>query len=386
MAGKGKPAYDQGRLAALQHLLCLRLDDVFAALDVSLVKAGRTYSGPCPIHGGDKADALNLYHSGDSVPGFWRCYTRHCERTFHSTILGFIRGVLSAKRFDWQPNKAAKTASFQDVLNWCEAFLGKPLKDIKVDSADFEKSRFANGSAIFQERPAAPPKTVITREAARAALKIPAKYFVERGWSKKILDRYDVGLCDTPGKPMTGRVVVPVYDDERRHIVGVSGRSVFAKCAKCSLYHEPTRRCPEGREAALHTKWRNSPGFSRESSLYNYWFARKHIRATGVALLCEGPGDVWRLEEAGITNGVAVFGTDLADQQQVILERSGAMCVVILTNSDTAGQEAAAEIEKQLCRSFRVERPALPAKDLGEIRPKDVSGLLNPIIERLKRK
>ncbi len=118
--------------------------------------------------------------------------------------------------------------------------------------------------------------------------------------------------------------------------------------------------------------------------MYNYWFAKPHIRKTSTVCLCEGPGDVWRLEEAGIQTGVAAFGVNLSDQQQVTLEMSGAMNVVVLLNSDQAGKDGATNLKQRLGRSFRLHFPTLATKDLGEMSVPEVKGQLAAFIHKIQ--
>ena len=49
-------------------------------------------------------------------------------------------------------------------------------------------------------------------------------------------------------------------------------------------------------------------------------FAKEFIKESGIVILVESPGNVWRLEEAGVHNSVAIFGSSLADRQKMILD------------------------------------------------------------------
>jgi len=206
---------------------------------------------------------------------------------------------------------------------------------------------------------------------------------VNRGWSQEILDKYDVGLCTDPRKPMYNRVVVPIYDDKHSWCVGVTGRSIFTKCEKCGLYHDG--HCPDKQNAHHFSKWRNSDNFARDSYLYNFWYAKNSISREGVAVIVEGPGEVWRLEEAQIHCGLGVFGSSMTDRQQVILEKSGAMTIIVLMNNDEAGKLGAQKIKENLYRSYRLVFPTIPTNDLGELSPANVNSLLQPLIEKYKR-
>jgi len=379
--------YDQARMQTLAMMLCSRLDEVFDALGVGLHRTSKMFYGPCPVHGGDNPNGFNLYHGGD-VPGKWVCRTRHCEETFKRTIIGFVRAMLSKNKHDWTSPKdkraggTSRTVSFEEAVDWCCQFLGQKLEDLKVDYSDLEKRQFSTQVSLLTRAQTSPVYT-LTRADIRGRLKIPSTYFTGRGWSAEVLNRYDVGLCDDPSKQMFERVVVPVYDDDYRFCVGVTARSIHQKCGQCGTYHRPGNACPFDKQN--HPKWRNSKELPRESRLYNYWFAKKHIQRDAVAVLVEGPGDLWRLVEAGIDHGVAMFGNTLSDQQQVILEMSGAMSLIVLTNMDEAGRFGANKIRQELSRSYRIYTPDLPKNDLGDMRPAEVAALVTPILDKAIR-
>ena len=69
-------------------------------------------------------------------------------------------------------------------------------------------------------------------------------------------------------------------------------------------------------------------------------------------ILVEGQGDVWRMHEADYKNCVGIFGSSINDDQLLLLEQSGALNIVILTDFDTAGQKAAQQIIKKCGRRF----------------------------------
>lgn len=368
---------NQERLFILQQLLCLKLDDLFEKLDIGIACSDSGANGPCPIHGGDNPRAFTIYRTGNVNPGFWHCYTHQCEKVFQPTIIGFVRGMLSQKA-GWI-ERGDRMVSFPETLKWCAEFVGQDLSSIKIDPKEIEKRRFASDISKLTIKPVG--GAGMSRKDIRGRLKIPAKYFIDRGFSKEVLDRYDVGLCINPKLPFYNRIVVPIYDDKHKFSVGFVARSIFDICNKCNLYHNPNCICPTQEvERCRCTKWLNSKGFNRESYLYNYWHAKQAIEDGGAACLVEGQGDVWKLEEAGINCALGMFGTALTDRQQILLETSGAMKIVILTDNDDAGNLAAAEITKKLERSFKIIRPKFDAHDIGDMSKSDVQLLLRGVI------
>jgi 5S rRNA maturation endonuclease (ribonuclease M5) len=385
------PYEDQGRLHALQIMLCSRLDELLAELSVRLHRNGKMYVGCCPIHGGNNHGAVNLYRKGETRPGYWVCHTRNCQAEFKATIIGFVRGVLSHQRYGWmhltgEAHRRQRQVSFREAVDWCCQFLGMPIDKIEVDHDAIEKVQFAAGLGIITRRPEQ-AKRGVSRDRVRSFLKLPAEYYVQRGYSREVLDRYDVGLYPVRGKPLEGRVAVPVYDNDHEVAVGFTGRSIFPQCERCKRFHLPGP-CPDPKDAAgwgRTAKWWNQD-FQKESWLYNFWFAREEIRRSGLCILVEGPGDVWRLEEAGIHVGLGMFGVSLSDQQQVILETSGTRHVVALTDQDGAGDEARARIRQRLGRMCHLHFPLLTGHDLGDMSVEKVRAEVLPVLEKIKAK
>lgn len=387
------PYMDQARLNALQLMLCVQLDDLLAKLGVNLYRSRKLYVGRCPIHGGDNQEALNLYPDGDSRPGYWRCNTRGCERHFKKTIIGFVRGVLSAQQHAWSWMKddarraAQKTTSWKEAVDWCCKFLKQDICKIKVDYEEIERRRFIADVNELTRQPNE-KETLLTRSMVRKHLVIPSTYFVGRGYTPEVLDRYDVGFYPATGKALSGRVAVPIYNRGNTGVIGFTGRSIHNQCDKCKRWHSAQDACPaqNDRVAVSRTaKWYNH-NFSRESCLYNLWFAEKAIRDSGVVALVEGPGDVWRAVEAGIYNVVALFGNQLSDEQQILLETSGAMDVVIMTDMDRGGDSARQQLQTRLQRSFRLHFPKLSTKDIGDMPVGNVKKEILPMINLLSRK
>jgi 5S rRNA maturation endonuclease (ribonuclease M5) len=373
-------------------MLSAKMDQLLAALGADLTKSRKMYFGRCPVHGGKNVGACNLYPDGESVPGYWRCNTKRCHDTFKKTILGFVRGVLSNQKFGWA-KRGDKQVSWNETVDWCCEFLGQKIHEFKVDYGELEKRRFATEVAQFTRKPEQ-SMAGLTRDIVRRHLKIPAEYFVKRGWSPEVLDLYDVGLypgrVDEQGKhhPLCDRVAVPIYDAEYRHVVGFTGRSIHERCSLCGRFHGPTEACPNVDDVVAWSrtsKWTNYK-FNKESYLYGYWLAKQAIRDTGVAVIVEGPGDVWQARAADIDMAVGLMGVDLSDEGQIILESSGAMNLIILMDTDKAGVEAKESLKKKLSRTFRLHFPNLSTHDVGETSVEQLKKEIVPLIQNIIEK
>lgn len=364
-------------------MLGCRLEDLLDHLGLSFRRKGKMLVGSCPIHGGRGPDAFNIYPDGHTVRGNWKCRSRQCHQEFHGTVIGLAWGVLSHERCNWQA-PGDRRVSFRQVIDYLCDFIGTPLKDIKVDDAEVTKKEFAAQRQVLN-RSRQPVVPGWVPGAIRRRMEVPAAYYLARGYRAETLVRYDVGLWRPGGdhpSPLAGRIAVPVYDEDHRRVLGVTARSPFERCNHCQQFHDPALPCPK-EKAKEYVKWLNNEGFAKERYLYNWWFARQHIRDSKLVVLVEGPGDVWRLEEAGVHNAVAMFGNELQDPQQVLLERSGALTVVLFPHQDEAGQRSRRYIEQELGRRYRLYFRDLPAKDVGEMTVEDVQSIIVPFLDRL---
>ena len=373
---------DQERLSALSTLLMDRIDEVFELFNIALDKDSKKYVGCCPVHGGDNNSSLNLYHD-NSV--FWKCRTHGCEKTFLGTPIGLIRGILSHRDYNWSA-PGDQTIPFEQTIQFILNFLKQDYGQLEVDIGEVEKRRFTN--LWGNKEKIVEKKGHITRNELRKGLVIPAEYYLRRGYSKYVLDKYDIGLCKDTMNPLCGRIVAPSYDNAHKYLVGGTGRIPHDKCSDCGVFHDPTHSCPMGDDKKKSVKWKHMPNFNSSNYLYNFWYAKEYIKESGVAIVVESPGNVWRLEEAEIHNGVALFGTCMSNSQRMILDASGAMSIILCMDNDEnkAGQKATATIRKQCERIYRVFEVQLPTgiNDIGEMDPSSVSSLITPYVERAK--
>jgi DNA primase len=361
--------FDQDKLNTLTKIVIENIESIYDHFQVSYYCGKKLLSSKCFIHGGDNKSALNLYHSGN-YRIHYKCRTHCCEEHFGTSLLSMIRGALSHLRYNWTI-AGDKEVSFTETINFLTEFLGIDFDNLENSKVSINSNgyNFCNALAEFNYEY---PVGTITKEFYRNRVDIPAQYFIDRGFSKEILDKYDVGTCLQKHKPMSNRAIVPIYDINNDKIVGFSGRSLFPCCKKCESYHNPEYDC------FYSPKWRHSAGFEKEKSLYNFGKAQRYIQKTNIAIIVESPGNVWRLESAGIHNSVAIFGTVLNIPQQNLLDKSGAMKLILIMDPDEAGKKAALQIQKQCFRLYSVEIVDLINEDLGEMSVDEVNRLVRP--------
>lgn len=373
---------DQARLKVLCDELCDNIDVVFDYFDLDYKDNGKMISMSCPVHEGDNPGALNLYVEGDSYRGNWKCRTHQCEKTFKGSIIGFIRGILSHRQHNWS-EEGDQVCSFKETIEFITSLLKKDLKDIKISKISRDKNKFSSAINHISNNMQTDNSNKLKRENIRPLLNIPAQYYLDRGYSKDIIDKYDVGLCSNPKREMYNRVVVPIYDQQYEKMIGCSGRSIFEKCTKCSSFHNPEESCPEESKKYLYSKWKHSANFKSQNCLYNFWFAKQHIQETGIAIIVESPGNVWKLEDNNIHNSVAVFGANLSDRQKILLDASGAMNLIILMDNDEAGKKATINIIEKCKNTYRLHVPAISKSDVGEMSKEEIDTEIKEFIKRV---
>lgn len=378
---KKSNSYNQQQLKLVCDELCDRIEDLFDSFGLEYRLNNKMYTMSCPIHGGDNAAALNIYHIGDNYRGNWTCRTHGCENTFKGSVIGFIRGLLSVERYNWKIGDKSNICPFNEAVDFALAFLNKDLKNFKVSKVLQEKNRFTQVVEKITKS-GVDNDTKIERRYVTSSLIIPSEYYISRGYSAEILSKYDIGLCNKDGKEMSDRVVAPIYSDDHRYVVGCTGRSIYNKCDTCSSFHK-AGNCPSDQDLWKYPKWKHNSGLKSQNHLYNFWFAKEHILKSGMAIIVESPGNVWKLEENNIHNAVAIFGCSMSDRQKMILDSSGAMSLILLTDNDEAGQKAAAQIKSKCEKTYRIFMPKISKPDVAEMTLEEIKTEIKDYIEKI---
>lgn len=358
----------------LNNAICENIEFLLDYFGIKYKIVSESIISSCPVHGGDNRTALNIFMSGHTRVGNWVCYTHHCEKSFINTSIGFFRGVISNKKYGWS-KQGDKCVSFSDTIAILCNLLKLDLSSIKEDT---KTETFQKYSHLFSKEKNK-SKFQYTKKVVREKLDIPSKYFLSRGYSASILDKYDIGDSKSQNKFFRNRAVVPVYDSDNKTIVGFTGRTIIEKCNKCNQFHESSECDPQKNIS----KWIHNKGFSKKNYLYNYGNAKEMIQKTGVVILVEGPADVWKFVENGIENVVAVFGSSLTDSQQILLESSGATTLILLFDSDEAGNKASNNVNSSLSRMFKIISPSLPEgiKDPGDLNIEQINCIIKPLVQ-----
>lgn len=373
---------DQAKLKIVCDEICDNIESLLDSFEVEYKVNHKMISMCCPIHNGDNPSAVNLYPEGESYRGNWKCRTHNCEKIFKGSVIGFIRGIISSKKYGWEKS-GDEMCSFKEAVDFATSFIKKDLSQIKISRSDRDKKQFSCVVNYFTNNNVKNDAPKIIRSQIIKTLEIPAQYYINRGFSKDILVKYDVGLCTNSKKEMRDRIVVPIYDNTHKYMVGCTGRSIYEKCNKCKCYHNPTEECPHEDYRWKYSKWKHNTDFKSQNHLYNLWFAREHILNSNTVIIVESPGNVWKLEENNIHNSVAIFGSSLSDRQKMLLDSSGAMNMIILTDNDDAGKKAADQIKLKCQNTYRIFIPTITKADVGEMTTEEINQEIKPLLESI---
>lgn len=335
-------------ISEMRKRILERCDELLVALNLTYTHKNHKYiSLPCPVHGGDNPCGCTLYNNTDY--GFWLCHTHGCHENYNKDIIGFVQAVL---------NKSEKE-TFQFLNNFLNTKYDVSL--LKGNSKEIVRV-----SEIIDIK--------IPRKLVLDNLIIPSPYFLKRNYSSDILIKYDIGDCKNVKKQMAHRAVIPLYDDNFEFAIGTTGRSIFDKCAKCKLHHSDLYNCPEPRYAGRYSKWKHQKGFDANTYLFNLNHAKNFILNTGLAIICESPGNVLRLEEAGIHNAVCTFGTKFSLAQRQLLDRSGAFNLLVIEDNDinNAGDLLSKRVRDLCSMLYNIKSIKPKQSDVGEMTVEEI--------------
>ena len=308
---------EQTKLNAITNIAVTNVDRFYDYFNTDIeYKNNILIKSRCLVHGGDNPTALNLYYNGD-IRVHYKCRTHQCEDIFGSSLISLVRGGLSRTKYGWRM-QGDKEATFNETIEFILDFTKQDFDNLKGAHKNLDADKLQFSSLVNSFEMPNQEQQGVEDAFYRNSVDIPSQYYLQRDYSIEILDKYGVGTCTRRGRALYQRAVVPIYEDSGKFIVGFSGRSIFKQCEQCKHYHDPTKECH------FFPKWKHTAGFQKENWLYNYWSAKDTILETGVVILVESPGNVWRLEEAGIHNSIAMFGAHLSQNQKKIIDSSGA--------------------------------------------------------------
>ena len=296
-------------------------------MGVSYERRGDKYFFACPIHGGDNPTGATIF--AHNKPN-WKCWTHGCHLHHGSSLYSFLGAFIGR----------GSMASKKEIFD----FIDGKLK-LETRTVNITKQKECAICDILS-----PQLAEEHRPRYKLELKIPSEYYLERGYTPETLSFFGVGDCwDTNEKnPMANRSIVPIYNKDGA-LRAYAGRTLIGD----------------------KKKWKKSYGFAKANHIYGYNHSKGPILDSGYAVIVEGFGDVWRLNEAGIKTYGAIMGAFMSDYQLYLLECSGAFHLVILTDMDDAGRACAKQIQEIGGKRFTYSVPEYTSKDIGDIKDLD---------------
>ena len=304
-----------------------------------LKRSGKTFRGPCPLHGGEGPN-----FSVDPGKGFYKCFV--CGEG--GSVFTFLQKHLGM--------------TWPDAVRWVAARVGIEVPDEREERRPeedplrhyYEVNAFARD--WFQRQ-------LWESEGAQAA----RDYLERRGVSREWAERFGLGWAPEewtafgdvarghrisndlllelglvkesqkggkePYDAFRGRVIFPIEDLGGR-VLAFGGR----------ILGEPEERVP---------KYLNSPEtpvYTKGRTLYGLSWSRNAIRREEQALVVEGYMDYVSLASHGVTNAVAPLGTAMTQEQAELVARYCGR-VVLLYDSDKAGLKATFRSGDELLRA-----------------------------------
>ncbi len=303
----------------------------------------------CPVHGGDNPTAFSYSTRFKR----WRCFTNNCHDG-KADIFGLVEAILSKKH--------DRVIGFVEAVEWVAQVLGIPFsrKNPLQKPDDTEIIRMVRqAKAVKRIRETRNQVSENTNfepfplERINGKVK-PSWYFLEQGFTEDILKKYNVGYCDDSRKPMYLRSYAPVLDDSGKTVIGVTGRIRYEKCELCGCFHQQGKGCPTDNAAVRnYPKWQHY-GFNSGTVLYNSWNANTHVRNSKVAIILEGPKNVWWLEQHNVHNSMCIFGLNFTDIHLKKLVQMGTLILVTALDNDERGLTALERLTEKTSDYFRI--------------------------------
>lgn len=368
-------SFNKNECQFIQDRACERISEIFDALNIEYTARHDYIQCACPIHEGDNQRAL--YWAMQTC--HWKCVTKHCEQNPvtgpSSSVFGLVRGVLSSK--------TQEQCSFQQAIAFVAQVLN--LSNVQMDEDTAEKIEIAKTIKAYKKRAAQKASNKGMLLSAVLPSLIPdTVYYPTRGISTETISRYHISFCDDDSRPFCNRAFFPILDETGRYVLGWSARSIFDKCFDCNMFHPKDTKCPIKDDWTKYAKWRHSSGFKTSECLYNLWYAKPFIGKYGSAIVCEGPGDIWALEQSGIRNSVAMFGLSCSKKQRKLLQQAGALTLVFILDNDESAREATDRLKDQLMHYFRMFFITPEnASDVGEMMHDDIKASILPFMKKI---
>jgi DNA primase len=303
---------------------------------VSLRRSGRTYRGPCPLHGGEGPN-----FSVDPERGLFKCFV--CGEG--GDVFSFPMKLLGLDFVEAIKYVAERCGiNVPDVDERREEDPFRDLREAVAFAADWYERQ------LWEEK---------TGETARKYLT------VKRGLPEETIRKFGFGYAPDSWRGLRERAAKHEIADEVLLRVGLIKASERAKepydlfrnrlmIPIHSLRGRPIgfggRLLADAEDAPKYINSPDSPIFHKGKIVYGLSWSRNAIRREEVVLVVEGFIDLVSLMNAGIENVIAPLGTALTDNQAQLISRYTKKAL-LLYDSDRAGLMATFKAADELLRA-----------------------------------
>ncbi len=306
-------------------------------LGIQVSDTGRYLKSCCPVpyHPGDGNNSGAWVWAYDQQK--WRCYTHSCQEETGSDIIGLVM--------------AMKEMAFPHAIKYLRELKDSDLQDLPPEATPEKVAQKVEENRHIDKH--------------KLSILMPDTYFRGRGISENILAKHRVGYWQKTATFMDRRAVVPVFD-VNNNLVGFTGRVIMSDEELGSSDHA---KWVHGRDFVT----RKAGTFKKTSILYNLNNCKDSVTRSSRIYIVEGPIDVWKMEQAGISNVVATLGLSISFEQIQLLVRFGVKDVVLCYDNDDAGDLASKRVKEQIKDYFNViiKQPK-DAHDFGEMNTQQI--------------
>jgi 5S rRNA maturation endonuclease (ribonuclease M5) len=287
------------------------LNDLFKELNIKIEDyyiTDEQIRGTCPCHDSNNFTAWTYYFNKN----IWFCWTRGCHQKKGSDLIGLIACI--------------NDTNVGQACWWAKDFLKKRKITEKSVAIKLKQNVLQNGSHsdywrehILQK---SFPNNILSKlQDARPFLRM-------RGLDPNLAQRFNLGYANKGD--MRNRIVFPVKNIDGK-IVGFTGRTILdqTKFKVPKWVHLPKKR------------------FHTNINLFNIDKAKRYVRQTNSIILVEGPIDILKLEMAGYKNAVAVFGLNITSGQLELIQKCGAIHILLAFDPDRIDSR---EVRNTICK------------------------------------
>ncbi len=318
---------------------------------VKLKKRGTNYLGLCPFH-------------NEKTPSFTVSPNKEIYKCFGCGKSGNTISFLMDH----------EKLGYVEALRWLANRYNIEVEETAVSAEVREQQQAAESLQILNQFAQQYFSRVLLEDEEGQAIALT--YLAERGFSRPILEKFQIGYCKEDRHAFVQEALQQQYNRELLIKSGLAalrneelvdnyrGRIIFPVHGTTGKVIGFGARIIKKNDRA--PKYINTPEnevYVKSRILYGMYFARQTIDKQDECLLVEGYTDVVSLHQAGIENVVASGGTSLTTEQ-IRLVRKYTNNLTIIYDGDAAGVKAALRgLDMALEEGLNVKLVLIPDKE-----------------------